>query len=189
MSDENDLLEPQNSELLDAKDSENEQERSIDVQTLIKEFALDGIVADESWQKYKPNRAILGNYPAWRARWDFRQCVQLGVHYKLPNDPPDVNFGTRFHARFYSLSENKELWAILCEQEKSVAVRQKREPDVPSQTVLRHEDERTFLVDQNIASLWLSGEELPSRSELMTPEGIRRLQGAIRARRFRNAQR
>ena len=192
MSDVNDLLEPQDSVEGTGSDepeteSGDEEERSVDVQTLIREFALDGIVADESWLRHeKPTQEGMKDYKTWQAKWAFRQCGRLAtIHYRLPNDPPNVNFGTRFSARFYSLPENKELWATLCEQETQVALRQKRVPDIRSQKVLANEDSRTFLVDQHIARLWMAGEPLPPRAELMTSEGIRRLQGAIRARRFR----
>jgi len=195
MSDENELdlqdSEPSGSESSDENQDEQE-ERTIDFQTLAKEFALDGWSVDESWLDRKSRKSFLiaGDDKAWKARWEFSQCLRLGIHWRLPNDPPNVNFGTRFSARFYSLPENKELWATLCEQEIQSARRQRREPDdIRSQKVLANEDARTFLVDRHIATLWMDGKELPPRSELTTTESIKRLQTAIRARRFRRAKR
>jgi len=192
---ENESLEPQDSEPLgsESEDESQDEPRSIDLRVLIREFALDGFVADESWLKReKPTEEGMKDYELWRAKWAFRQCVKLAVHFKLPNDPPNVNFGTRFSARFYSLPENKELWATLCEQEIQAARRERREPDPEeacSQQVLRNRDAKNWLVDEHIARLWVAGEPLPPRAELMTSEGVRRLQGAIRARRFRRAKR
>ena len=191
MSDKNDLLEPQDSEELETE-SENseEEERSIDLQVLIREFALDGFVADESWLLTASRKPFAGDHKVWSAMWSFQRCFRLAIHYKLPNDPEGVDFSSRFHARYFSLPVNKELWVTLCEQETQSARRQRRDPDdIRTQKVLANEDARTFLVDQHIASLWQSGQSLPPRSELTTTESIKRLQTAIRARRFRRAKR
>jgi len=174
----------------ESSDSESQdEERRIDVQTLIKEFSLDGITADETWLKReKPTQEGMKDYKTWQAKWAFQRCSRLGIHYRLPNDSPNVNFGTRFSARFYSLPENKELWATLSEQEIQSARRERREPDPDescSQQVLRNRDAKNWLVDEHISRLWMAGEPLPPRSEFTAPEGIKRLQGAIRARRFR----
>jgi len=183
-------LELQDSEELETESENSEEvERSIDLQVLIREFALDGFVADESWLKReKPSQEGMKDYELWRAKWAFQRCSRLGIHYRLPNDPPNVNFGTRFSARFYSRPENKELWATLCEQEIQAARQERREPNPEescSQQVLRNRDAKNWLVDEYLAQLWTEGKDLPPRSELITPEGIRRLQGAERARRFR----
>lgn len=196
---ENDLLEPQDSvEGADSDESETEsetensedEERSIDLQVLLKEFALEGWSADESWLRHeRPTEEGMRDYKTWQAKWAFRQCGRLAIHYRLPNDPEGVDFSSRFHARYFSLPVNKELYGQLCEQETQVALRQKRVPDIRSQKVLANEDARTFLVDRHIATLWMEGKELPPRAELTTTESIKRLQTAIRARRFRRAKR
>lgn len=190
MSDENEL-ELQDSEPLDSESSDEQEERTIDFQTLAKEFALDGWSVDESWLDRKSRKSFLiaGDDKAWKARWEFLQCWRLRTHWRLPNDPPNVNFSSRFDARFLSLPANKELHGQLCERETQVALRQKRVPDIRSQKVLANEDARTFLVDQHIAHLWQSGQPIPPRADLTTPESIKRLQTAIRARRFRRAKR
>jgi len=188
---ENDLLESQDSEPLgsESEDESQDEPRSIDLQVLIREFSLDGFVADESWLRHeKPTEEGMKDYKTWQAKWAFRQCGRLAIHYRLQNDPPNVNFGTRFSARFYSLPENKELWATLCEQEIQAARRSRREPDPEeacSQQILRNRDARTWLVDEQISRLWIAGEPLPPRSEFTAPEGIKRIQGMLRARRFR----
>jgi len=187
-------LELQDSEELETESENSEEvERSIDLQVLIREFALDGFVADESWLKReKPSQEGMKDYELWRAKWAFQRCSRLGIHYRLPNDPEGVDFVSRFHGRYFSLPENKELWATLCEQEIQSARRERREPDPEescSQQVLRNRDAKNWLVDEHIARLWMAGEPLPPRAELMTSEGVRRLQGAIRARRFRRAKR
>ena len=176
----------EDSESSDSESQDEQEERSVDVQILIKEFSLDGITADSSWLRHeKPTEEGMKDYKTWQAKWAFHQCGRLAIHYRLPNDPEGVDFSSRFHARYFSLPVNKELYGQLCEQETQVALRQKRVPDIRSQKVLANEDARTFLVDQHIATLWMEGKELSPRAELTTLESIKRLQTAIRARRFR----
>ena len=176
--------------VLAPESDENQDElRSIDLQVLIREFALDGFVADESWLLTASRKPFAGDHKVWSVMWSFQRCFRLAIHYKLPNDPEGVDFSSRFHPRYFSLPVNKELYGQLCEQETQVALRQKRVPDIRTQKVLANEDSRIFLVDQHIATLWMDGKELPPRAELTTMESIKRLQTAIRARRFRRVRR
>jgi len=192
MSDENEL-ELQDSEPLGSESSDENQDepRSIDLQVLIREFALDGFVADESWlRREKATEEGMRNYKTWQAKWRFLQCAKLAIHFKLPNDPSDVDFDSRWYARACSLPQNRGMLDAFNDLEKRVALQQRREPEhICTQTILRNEDARTWIVDAHIARLWQSGQPIPPRSELTTTDSIKRLQTAIRARRFRRAKR